>query len=130
MIHGLAESFRATAECATVFRELGMPSGNSRLKCHAPSPDTRAADRTASGAFPWRSATSPLSDLDLGEFEFVVALTKSTRRALLEYYGVEESKIRNVYVVDPFGSDIEQYMKCASAISKRLAEVEFTNNSK
>ena len=72
---------------------------------------------------------TPLSDVDLGEFEFVVALTKSIRRALLEKYGVEESKIRNVYVDDPYGSDIEQYMKCAIAISKRLAEVEFTKNS-
>ena len=72
---------------------------------------------------------TPLSDLDLGEFEFVVALTKSTRRALLENYGVEESKIRNVYVDDPYGSDVEQYWKCANAIIKRLAEVEFTRIS-
>ena len=70
-----------------------------------------------------------LSDLDLGEFEFVVALTKRTRRALLENYGVEESKIRNVYVDDPFGSDVEQYWKCANAISKRLRKLEFTDNS-
>lgn len=73
---------------------------------------------------------TPLSDLDLGEFEFVVALTKCARRVLLENYGVEESKIRNVYVDDPYGSDAAQYMECAYAISKRLAEVLFTKNSK
>ena len=73
---------------------------------------------------------TPLSDLDPGEFEFVVALTRGARRVLLQYYGVEESKIRNVYVIDPYGSDIAQYMKCANAISKRLDEVEFTKNSK
>ncbi len=73
---------------------------------------------------------TPLSDFDLGEFEFVVALTKGVRRVLLENYGVEKLKIRNVYVDDPFGNDVAQYMKCAFAISKRLAEVEFTKNSK
>ena len=72
---------------------------------------------------------TPLSDIDLGEFEFVVALTKSVRRALLEKYGVEESKIRNVYVEDPYDGDVEQYMKCAIAINKRLAKVEFKKNS-
>ena len=72
---------------------------------------------------------TPLSDLDLGEFEFVVALTKDARRALLEDYGVAESKIRNVYVIDPYGSDIAQYMKCANAIAKQLAGLDFPHIS-
>ena len=72
---------------------------------------------------------TPLSDIDLGAFEFVVALTKRARRVLLENYGVKESKIRDVYVNDPYGDDAGQYRKCANAIMKRLGEVEFTRNS-
>lgn len=73
---------------------------------------------------------TPLSDFDLDEFEFVVVLAKSIGRVLLESFGVDKSKIRNVYVVDPYGSDLEQYVKCANSISKHFAKIQFKNDPK
>lgn len=72
---------------------------------------------------------TPLADVNLGEFEFLGALTKEVRRILLEDYGVEGSRVLDIYVDDPFDSDATQYMKCANAISNRLAKVKFTRNS-
>jgi protein-tyrosine-phosphatase len=71
---------------------------------------------------------TPISDINLNEFEFVIALTKRVRQDLLERYGVDESKILSVYVDDPFGSDIEQYVKCANVIAKKLGKIEFPKN--
>lgn len=72
---------------------------------------------------------TPISDVNLNEFEFVMALTKSVRQELLERYGVDESKILSIFVDDPFGSDIEQYVRCANVIAKKLGKIEFPKNS-
>lgn len=72
----------------------------------------------------------PLSDLDLSEFEYVLALSKKVRRILIERYGLPESKVLTMYVDDPFGNDQGQYAKCAHDISKQLGKLAFTRNSK
>ncbi len=59
------------------------------------------------------------------KFEFVLALTNKVRKALLEEYGVDESKILKIDVSDPYGDDFGQYLECAKTIARKLGKIEF-----
>ena len=67
---------------------------------------------------------TPIEDVIIDEFEFVVALANSVRAALLER-GVAASKIMDLFVSDPYGNDLDQYRRCADTIMTRLAKLSF-----
>ena len=75
------------------------------------------------------SAHKPTSiaNVPVADFEFVVALEKRVRDALIGQ-GVDPARIVNLFVDDPYGSDISQYLRCANAITKGLAELSFDRN--
>jgi protein-tyrosine-phosphatase len=73
--------------------------------------------------------TTSIEMVDISSFEFVVVLDKEARRTLVAKYGIDESKIVDLFVKDPVGSSIEQYIRCAKDLNKRLAAVGFESRT-
>lgn len=72
---------------------------------------------------------TPIDGVAIHGFEFVVALDKNVRRTLLNR-GVDASKIVNLFIADPYGDDLGQYLRCANAIAKGLTNLSFPEISK
>jgi protein-tyrosine-phosphatase len=81
------------------------------------------AEAIAKRIWPNRKIESVGKMVDISSFEFVVVLDKEARRTLVAKYGIDESKIVDLFVKDPVGSSIEQYIRCAKDLNKRLAAV-------
>ena len=69
--------------------------------------------------------TTPIAEIDTEAFQFIVALDKRVRRELIEKHSIPESKIKNLFIDDPFTDDIVQYIKCATAIARSLSALSF-----
>lgn len=74
-----------------------------------------------------RHRTAPISAVDAETFQFIVALDKGVRRTLIEVHSIPESKIKNLFVDDPYYNTEAQYEKCANEIAKRLGSIKFSN---
>jgi len=65
-----------------------------------------------------------LSDVDLNDYELIIALDKRLLRVLAERYGIERSKLIELHIDDPiYSGGVEAYRKCANRIAKRLGEL-------
>lgn len=83
----------ATKEAVAVMREQGLDISSHRSR--------------------------PLDSLNLADFELVVAMTPSIAQGLRDL-GVDESKIAELNISDPYGRGIEVYRSTAEAITHQL----------
>jgi protein-tyrosine phosphatase len=73
--------------------------------------------------------TTSIEMVDISSFEFVAVLDKDARKTLVAKYGIDESKIIDLFVKDPVGSSVEQYIRCAKEINRGLAAAGFTSRT-
>ena len=97
---------------------------------HVPSEGSGAADEAitvmANIGIDIRShrATS-ISNLDTSSYQFILALDKSVKYTLVNKHAIEQSKIIEMFVKDPYDGDLERYIRCAEEIQRKLRAVKF-----
>lgn len=64
-----------------------------------------------------------INDVNLEDYQLVVALDKHLPSILVARFGVEGGKIVELHVDDPISTSLEKYSKCANQIAKRLGEL-------
>jgi len=68
-----------------------------------------------------------LEEIDLTGIQFVIAMSKKVRTCLIESYEIPPSRIKELYVDDPFGDDLSAHEKCAQNICGGLGKLSFDN---
>lgn len=69
--------------------------------------------------------TTSIKDVDVGDFQFVICLSEEVKRHVTKLPEVVGSAIKYLYVDDPCGNDIDQYLKCARTINDGLRTIGF-----
>ena len=59
-------------------------------------------------------------EIDLDRFDLLVALTPSIGRVLRDEYGVDEGRIVEMNVEDPYGADVDTYRRCFEEIESQI----------
>jgi protein-tyrosine-phosphatase len=67
--------------------------------------------------------TTSTSSVDISSFDCIVALDRAVPD-VLRAKGVDLSKVKEAFVDDPIGSDVQKYEACAREIETRLEALE------
>jgi low molecular weight protein-tyrosine phosphatase len=97
-----------------------IDSAGTYVTSATPSGDAVAAMQMIGIDIQGHKATS-VSSADLDEFQFVVFLCKDAKQNFLAHYPIETTKIRDLFVDDPYGNDFIEYVRCRKAISRCLS---------
>lgn len=58
--------------------------------------------------------------IDLGDFDFLIVLDERVYKHLIENVSFPEGKLIPMFVADPFGGDLETYLKAAKDIEEKF----------
>jgi protein-tyrosine phosphatase len=64
-----------------------------------------------------------IENIDINNFDIIVAMTPSIANHLLIEYQVSPKRLRVLNVADPCGRGIEAYRRCAAELEKELNEL-------
>jgi protein-tyrosine-phosphatase len=64
-----------------------------------------------------------IEEMDLNNFDIIVAMTKSIANHLSVEYQISSKRLRVLNVADPCGHGIEEYRRCAAELEKELNEL-------
>ena len=104
-------------DCIVKSVGIKVPPGNTRAAPQA------IATMSAHGLNIENHKPTPITEVVIDQFEFVLALCKPAHKVLVTDYHVSESKIVKLYVKDPFDDNDGQYVHCANKLARGLKEL-------